>query len=83
MLSPLSAHSAEITSLEQDKQHFLNALAQSMYEVTRLRNKHQDLGEWDCDEEYEDCDQYDVEHWYRTETGHPEVAGVRVFSITE
>ena len=47
-----------------------------MNEVTMLRNKHQDLGEWDYDEEYEDCHQDDLEHWYRTETGHPEVVGV-------
>ena len=47
-----------------------------MNEVARLTNKHQDLGAWDYDEEYEENDQDDLEHWYRTETGHPEVVGV-------
>ena len=45
--SSLSEHSADITSLEHDNQHFVNALAESTNEVTRLRDKHQDLGEWD------------------------------------
>ena len=74
--SSLSEHRAEITRLEQDKQHFVNAFAESMNEVTRMRNKRQDLGEWEYDEEYEDCDQYNLEHWYEAETGHPEAAGV-------
>ena len=47
-----------------------------MNEVTRLRNKRQDLGEWDYAEEHEDCDQDALEHWYRAETGHPEAVGV-------
>ena len=42
--SSLSEHRAEITLLEQDTQHFVNALAESMNEVTRLRSKHPDLG---------------------------------------
>ena len=73
--SSLFEHRAEITRLEEDKQHLVDALAESMNEVTMLRNKPQYHGEWDYDEEYEDGDQY-LEHWYRAETGHPEAVGV-------
>ena len=76
--SPLSEHRVEIAHLEVDKQHVVNALAEYMNEFTRLRNTHQDYGEWDYDEEYaeEDGDHGDLEHWYRDETGHPEAVGV-------
>ena len=49
-----SEHHAEVARLEEDKQHFVNALAESMNEVTRLRSKHQDYGEWEYDEEYKE-----------------------------
>ena len=49
--SSLSGHRAEITRLEGDKQHFVDAVAESMNEVTRLRKTHQDYGERDYDEE--------------------------------
>ncbi len=56
-----------------------------MHEVTRLRNKHLDYGEHEHDEEwYEEGDEQDGwEQWYRTETGHPDAAGVGAFYYCE
>ena len=48
-------HCTEVTRLEEDRQHFVSALADSMNEVTRLRSKHLDYGEWEHDGgEYEE-----------------------------
>ena len=49
-----------------------------MNEVTRLRNKHQDFGESEYDEE---CDEDgsegdDLNQWYKSEVGHQAAAGV-------
>ena len=49
----LAEHRAEVARLAEDRQHFVNALAESMNEVTRLRNKHQNYGAWERDEEYD------------------------------
>jgi hypothetical protein len=40
-------HRKDITRLEEDRQHFVSALAESMNEVARLRTKHRDYGEWE------------------------------------
>ena len=60
----LAEHRAEVTRLEEDRQLFVITLAESMHEVTRLRNKQQDYGEWEYDEEYdEEGDAHDgLEH---------------------
>ena len=48
-------HRKELTRLEEDRQHLVSALAESMREVTRLRTKHLDYGEWeDGDEHYDE-----------------------------
>ena len=40
-------HRKELTRLEEDRQHFVGALVDCMNEVTRLRTKHLDYGEWE------------------------------------
>ena len=40
-------HRKYVTRLEEDRQHFVSALADSMNQVTRLRSKHLDDGEWE------------------------------------
>ena len=40
-------HRKDITRLDEDRQHFVGAFADSMNEVTRLRTKHLDYGEWE------------------------------------
>jgi hypothetical protein len=71
-------HRKDITRLEEDRQHFVNELAASMNEVTRLRVKHHEYGEGEYDvdqgEEYYEPDELD--HWYHDETGYPDAAGV-------
>ena len=68
---------AEITRPEKDSQHFADPLAETMNEVTRLRNKHQDVGEWVYDEEYEEGgDGDDSDTLYRAEAEHQDAAGV-------
>ena len=64
--SSLPEHRAEITRLEEYRQHFVDALVEAMNEVTRLRNKRQYYGEWDDNEEYEEegGDGDDLEHWH-------------------
>jgi hypothetical protein len=61
----------DITRLEEDRQHFVNELAASMNEVTRLRMKHHEYGEKEYDvdqgEEYYEAD--DLDNWYHDETG--------------
>ena len=49
-----------------------------MNEVTRLRTKHLDYGEWEHENEYYDegGDHDNLDHWYRNETGYPDAAGV-------
>ena len=78
-------HRKEITRLEEDRQHFVSALAESMNEATRLRTKHRDYGEWeDGDERYdEDGEEDDLGQWYRDETGYPDAAGVGTIDYDE
>ena len=78
-------HRKEITRLEEDRQHFVSALAESINEVTRLRTKHLDYGEWeDGDEHYDEGAGNDnLDHWYRDETGYPDAAGVGAFYYDE
>jgi hypothetical protein len=42
-------HRKDISRLEEDRQHFVNELAVSMNEVTRLRMKHHEYGEGEYD----------------------------------
>ena len=76
-------HRKELTRLEEDRQHFVSALADSMNEVTRLRTKHLDYSGWeDGDEHYDECGENDdLDQWY--ETGYPDAAGVGTFGYDE
>ena len=71
-------HRREITRVEEDRRHFVNELAESMNEVTRLRAKRRDYGELEGhgeqDDEYYEEDE--LGQWYRDETGYPDAAGV-------
>ena len=69
-------HRKDITRLEEDRQHFVSALAESMNAATRLRTKHLDFGEWeDGDEQYDEGgEDDDLGQWYSDETGYPDVA---------
>ncbi|MFM7984509.1 MAG: hypothetical protein ACKPKO_34805, partial [Candidatus Fonsibacter sp.] len=52
-----------VARLEADRQHFVKALAESMNEVTQLRNRHDDFE----GEEYADQGEHegdDLHHWY-------------------
>ena len=71
-------HPMDVTRLEEDRQHFVNELAESMNEVTRLLVKHHDYGgeEYDGNQEEEYYEQDELDQWYRDETGYPEVAGI-------
>ena len=40
-------HREDSSRLEEDRQHFVGALSDSTSEVTSLRNKHLDYGEWE------------------------------------
>ena len=56
----------------------MSALAESMNEVTQLRTKHRDYGEW-ADEGERDDEYYEEDElgeWYCNETGYPDAAGV-------
>ena len=74
----LAEHSKEVGRLEEDRQHFVNALAESMNEVTRLRNMSFDYGEGEYDEDwYGKGEEHDgLEQRYRTAAGHPDAARV-------
>jgi hypothetical protein len=74
----IAEHRAQVTCLEEDRQHFATALAKSINETTKLRNKIQDYGEWEYDEEYDEVDDaHDgLEQWRRTDTGYPDAVGV-------
>ena len=63
----------------------MNALADSMNEVTRLRTKHLDYGEWgDGGEQYDEGgEDDDLGQWYRDETGYPDAAGVGTIDYDE
>ena len=50
-------HRKYIFRLEEDWQHFVSALAESMNEVTRIRTKHLDYGESENDEDEEQYDE--------------------------
>ena len=67
------------------EQHFVGALAASLNEVTRLRNKHLDYGEWGNDEGYyEEGEEYDeLDQWYRTDAGHLDAAGIGALDLGE
>ena len=67
-----------LTRLEVDRQHFIGALVDSMNEVTRLRTKRLDYGDWENDDGYyyEREEHDDLDHWYRTDAGYPDAAGV-------
>ena len=64
---------AELTRAEGDRQHFATSLANTMNEVTALRNKHEDFGDWEEGEEYEDDD---VDKCYKDDTGYTAAKGV-------
>jgi hypothetical protein len=68
----------DITRLEEDRQHFVNELAASMNEVTRLRMKHHEYGEeeYDVDHEEDYYEQDELDQWYHDEAGYPDAAGV-------
>ena len=76
--SARAEHRKDITHLEEDRQHFVNELAESMNEVTRLRVKHHDYGgeEGDGDPEEEYYEEDVLNQWYHDETGYLEAAGV-------
>ena len=63
----------------------MSALVESMNEVTRLRTKHLDYGEWeDGDEHYDECgEDYDLGQWHRDVTRYPDAAGVGTISYDE
>jgi len=78
-------HRKELTLLEEDRQDFVSALAESMHEVARPRTKHLDYGAWeDGDEHYDEGgEDDDLGQWYRDETGYPDAAGVVTIAYDE
>jgi hypothetical protein len=63
----------------------VSALVESRNEVTRLRTKHLDYGEWeDGEEQYDEGgEDDDVGQWYRDETGYPDAAGAGAIGYDE
>ena len=83
--STRAGHREYIPRLEEDRQHFVSALAESMNEVTRLRTKHLDYGEWENEDEHYDGGEDDdnLDQWHRNETGYPDAAGVGTIDYDE
>ena len=68
---------ADIARLEGDRRHFALSLVDAMNEVTSLRNKYVDFGEWEGEEYDEDEVEGDgLGNWYQDETGSRDAGGI-------
>ena len=70
----MAALRAETKDVTDDRQHFVDSLAQAMNEITHLRNKYDVFEEWAGEEEEWQDD--DLEAWYEVDDAHVDAAGV-------